>query len=272
MRRALILALAMLPLSVQAADRVASAGLCADQLVVPLVGRDRIVGVSPEAASAAVSPVAEAARGLPVLHASAEALVLAGADIVVLNTYGEGKTRTLLEKLGVRVLRAPYESTLDAVPASLRQLGGALGESERAEAMADDFRHRLDTIAAGRQQALTAAYYRPDGGSAGLGTYVAEAMALAGYDSLASRLGQAGWGRLDLETLALNPPEAVITSFFDGESSSLRRLFGRHPAFRRQLAATPVIVVPGRLWGCGGWPVASATGYMADHHPGRVTP
>ncbi len=272
MRRALILALAALPLSVQAADRVASAGLCADQLVVPLVGRDRIVGVSPEAASVAVSPVAKAARGLPVLHASAEALVLAGADIVVLNTYGEGKTRALLEKLGVRVLRAPYDSSLDEVPASLRHLGAALGESGRAEAMAGDFRRRLDSVATSRSQPLAAAYYRPDGGSAGLGTYVAEAMALAGYDSLAARLGQVGWGRLDLETLALNPPQAVITSFFDGESTSLRRLFGRHPAFRRQLAATPVIAVPGRLWGCGGWPVATATRYMADHHPGRAMP
>lgn len=272
MRRALILALAALPLSVQAADRVASAGLCADQMVVPLVGRDRIVGVSPEAASVAVSPVAEAARGLPVLRASAEALVLAGADMVVLNTYGEGKTRALLEKLGVRVLRAPYDASLDDVPASLRQLGAALGESERAEALVHDFRQRLDAVAASRSQTIAAAYYRPDGGSAGRGTYVAEAMALAGYDSLASRLGQAGWGRLDLEILALNPPEVVITSFFDGESISLRRLFGRHPAFRRQLADTPVIAVPGRLWGCGGWPVATATQYMVDHHPWRATP
>jgi len=272
MRWSLILALMALPLSAQAAGKVASAGICADQVVLALVDRDRIVGVSPEAALPAVSPVAEEARGLPVLHASAEQLVLAGADIVVLDTYGEGKTRALLEKLGVRVLRAPYDATLADVPVSLRRLGADLGESARAEALAQDFRRRLDALAADRPPMLTAAYYRPDGGSAGAGTYVAEAMALAGYYSLAAKLGQVGWGRLDLEVLALNPPEAVVTSFFDGDRTSLRRMFGRHPVFRQQLASTPVVSVPGQLWGCGGWPVAAAARYMADHHPRKAAP
>lgn len=273
MRRALTILLALAPLPAPAADRVASAGLCADQVVVPLVERDRIVGVSPQASDAALSLVADQAQGLPVRPASAEGLILAKADLVVMNTYGDGKTKALLEKLGVRVVRVPYDDSLDSIPRSLRTLGAALDASPRAAALAEDFTRRLEAVKASRRgPPMLAAYYRPDGGSAGKGTYVAEAMAAAGYDSLYGRLGQTGWGRLELEALVLNPPEAVVASFFERDQSSIRRVFGRHPVFRGLLASVPVIAVPGRMWGCGGWPLVVATEHMAALHPKQVTP
>lgn len=270
MRRALILALplvlAFLP-SLQAAG-VASAGLCADQVVLPLVERARIVGLSAQASDPALSLLAEQARELPALPASAEALILAGADIVVMNTYGDGKTKALLEKLGVRVVRVPYDESLAAIPASLRRLGQVLGDSGRGEAMAADFEARLHRLRQGAPVVpLLAAYYRPDGGSAGAGTYVAQAMAVAGYDSLAATLGQSGWGRLDLENLVLSPPRAFVVSFFDRDSQALRRSFGRHPVLAAALARHPVVEVPGRMWGCGGWPVAVAAEHMAEQRP-----
>lgn len=269
--RVLLLAAALtaLPPSGHAAGRVASAGICADQVVVPLVERSRIVGVSPQAADPAVSPVAKPAAGLPVVAPSAEALVMAGADTVVLNTFGDGKTQALLEKLGITVLRAPYDATLADIPASLRGLGTALEAEEAADGLALDVVRRLQAVAAASPEAsVLAAYYRPDGGSAGRGTYVSEAMAAAGYRSLAVELGQDGWGRLDLETLVLHPPQAIVSSFFVPGQGDLRRLFGRHPVFRRLTATVPVVDVPGRLWGCGGWPVVTAAEHLAAQRPG----
>lgn len=256
------------PVSAGAAGRVASAGLCADQVVLPLVGRDRVAGLSFQASDPALSLVAEQARGLPVVAPSAEALILAGADVVVLNTYGDGKTKTLLEKLGVTVLRVPYDARLADIPASLRRLGGDMAAGEQAEALAAEFQARLQRV---RQDAparpVLAAYYRPDGGSAGLETYVAEAMEAAGYRGLAGHLGHRGWRRLELEEVILTPPQAFVTSFFERDARAVRGSFGRHPLLRRLLRQKPVVAVPGRMWGCGGWPVVAAAEHMAERRP-----
>ncbi len=268
MRRALILLALLMAPSAHAASKVASAGLCADQVVLPLVERDRVAGVSFQATDTTVSLVADQAKGLPVVAPSAEALILAGADTVVLNTFGDGKTKALLEKLGVTVLRVPYDARLAGIPQSLRHLGKDMGAAARAEALATNFESRMDRLRAARPgTSVLAAYYRPDGGSAGLETYVAESMQAAGYRSLASHLGIKGWRRLELEDLILNPPDAFVTSFFERDENAVRRSFGRHPVLRRMLATAPVVQVPGRMWGCGGWPVAVAAEHMAERRP-----
>lgn len=268
MRRALT-ALAMLVAAPPAwAGGVASAGICADHVVLALVDRGRVVAVSPQAGDPSQSLVSGEAAGLPAVAPSAEALILAGADTVVLNTYGDGKTKALLERLGVTVLRVPYDERLEGIPASLRRLGRGLGAPDRGDELAAGFERRMEAVRAGAPAVpVVAAYYRPDGGSAGAGTYVAEAMAAAGYDSLSGRLGRRGWGRLDLETLVLNPPQALVVSFFDHRDTALRRSFGRHPVLRAAFAHHPVVEVPGRMWGCGGWPVMVAAEHMAEHRP-----
>lgn len=270
---ALAAGLALLPaLAAAEGPKVASVGLCADQIVLPLVERERIVGVSPSAADPDLSLVAEAARGLPALGPSTEELVLAGADVVVTNGYGDGRTRALLGKLGISVVGVPFDDDLDAIPVSLRAMGRALGAEARAEALAADFERRMARLRAAPPAPVLAAYYSPDGGSAGLGTYMEAAMRAAGYVSLSARLGRRGWGALDMESLVLNPPDAFVLSYFDRQPEMLGRAFGRHPAFRGAVAGRPVIEVPGRLWGCGGWAVAGAAEYLAARHPARGTP
>lgn len=252
--------------------KVASVGLCADQIVLPLVERERIVGVSPSAADPDLSLMAAAARGLPVLRPSTEELVLAGADVVVTNGYGDARTRALLDKLGIAVVGVPFDDSLDAIPASLRGMGRALAAEARAEALATDVEERMARLRATAPPPVVAAYYSPDGGSAGLGTYMEEAMRSSGYVSLAARLGRRGWGALDLESLVLNPPEAFVLSYFDQQPEMLRRAFGRHRAFREAVSGRPVIEVPGRFWGCGSWAVAVASEYLVSHHPLRAAP
>lgn len=252
-------------------DKVVSAGLCADQMVIPLVERSRIVGISPQAVDPLLSPVAEEARDLPVVSPSAEALILTGAKTVVMDSYGDDRTRALLEKLGVQVVRVPYDEKLSDVAQSIRSFGKTLDAEEQAERLAADFTDTMERVR--RDQAATsptlAAYIRFDGGSAGMGTYVDEAMTSAGYENLAARLGWNGWGRLDLETLILHPPDAFVTSFFSSDQTMTRQTFGRHSVFRSLPASRAVIQVPGNLWSCGGWPIAKAAAYMAANQPSQ---
>lgn len=246
-------------------ERVASIGLCADQAVMALVDENRIAALSPQARDPALSVVAERAGRLPAIAPSAEAVLMSGADIVAANYHGEIKTIAMLERLGVEVVRVPSAETFDEVTAALTSVGTRLGAEKRAQALVEDIAKRRQTLRAARPETpAVAAYYRPDGGSAGAGTFVSGAMAAAGLDSLATRLGQKGWGRLDLETLVMNRPRAFVVSFFASDAFSARQAFGRHPLMHRLMAEIPVIKVPGRLWSCGGWPLIEAAELMSQ--------
>ena len=264
MRRLMLALLAAAAHPAAAAERVASIGLCADQAVVALVDPGRIAGLSPQGRDAGLSAVADQARHLPVVAPSAEAVLMSGADLVAANEFGETKTVDMLRRLGVEVIRIPSADSFEAVTAALLNAGTKLGAQARARALADDIAARLRRLRHSRpERTAVAAYYRPDGGSAGTGTFVAAAMAAAGLDSLASRLGRHGWSRLDLETLALNEPDVFVTSFFATGAYSARQSFGRHPLARRIMARHPAIEVPARLWSCGGWPLVEAAEFLA---------
>lgn len=246
------------------AGRVASIGLCADQAVVALLDDSRIAALSPQARDPQMSVVADRAAHLPTIAPSAEAVLMTGADIVAANYYGEIKTITMLERLGVRVIRVPSAETFDEVASALTDVGEQLEASDRARALADDIVARQQALKASwPAEPILAAYYRPDGGSAGAGTFVSGAMAAAGWLSLATHLGHRGWDRLDLETLVMNRPKAFVASFFANGAFSARRAFGRHPIMHRLMTEIPVIDVPGRLWSCGGWPLIEAAEFMS---------
>lgn len=267
--RRLILTLGVLAVAAPAvaAPRVASIGLCGDQIAGVLLDDDRIAGLSHQADDPALSMVAARAATLPRVPPSAEAVLMAGADMVVANRFGDTKTANLLQKLGVPVLRVDSAESLDQARDILRQAGERLEAAVPARELAA----RMETRREGLRQAIPttpmlAAYYRPDGGSAGSGTSVDAAMQEAGMESLATRLGMKGWGRLDLETLVMNPPQVFAVSFFDTEPYSARRSFARHPVARRMMAALPVVEVPARLWSCGGWPLVEAAEFLSRHH------
>ncbi len=244
---------------------VASMGLCADQAVAALLDDRRIAGLSNQAADPAVSVIAARAHHLPTVSPSAEAVIFSRADMVAANEWGDGKTIAMLERLGVPVVRVPSADDLDQAQTILQRLGHQLGAADAAARLTAHMSARRAQLRASRPTApLLAAYYRPDGGSAGAGTSVNAAMAEAGITSLATRLGQSGWNRLDLETLVMAPPQAFVLSFFTpGDAFSARRAFGRHPLLRRMMADRPVITVPGRLWSCGGWPLVDAAALLA---------
>lgn len=266
MHRLILAALLVLTAAAPAAasSRVASIGLCADQALVALLDEDRIAALSPQARDPSLSVVAEQAAYLPVIAPSAEAVLMTGADVVAANYYGEIKTVAMLERLGIRVIRVPSAETFEDVSETIIALGNELGTPARARTLADDIAARRQALRqAWPQFPVLAVYYRPDGGSAGAGTFVSDAMAAAGLESLATRLDHRGWGRLDLETLVMNTPRAFVTSFFGSDTYSARQSFGRHPRLRRMMADIPVIEVPGRLWSCGGWPLIEAAELMS---------
>lgn len=244
--------------------RIASTGLCSDQLVAILVPPGRIAGLSSQARDPRLSAVAEQARGLPEIFPSAEAYLWSGAEIIIGNEHGDPTTLGMMRRLGVTVLRLPSRDSFQANQDQLRRTAAALGVAETGEAwseMIDERWRRVEN--APTLDPPTMVYYRPDGGSAGSGTFMDEALTVAGYRNLAAATGRQGWGRMDLETLVMNTPQTVAIGFFDSPGWTVRRVFSRHPVFGRILADRPVISLPGSEIACSGWPLVLAAERLA---------
>ncbi|MTJ82036.1 MAG: ABC transporter substrate-binding protein [Telmatospirillum sp.] len=245
-------------------ERIASIDLCADQAVVALIDRDRIAGLSRWASDPRLSVMTEEAGTVPTLAMSAESVLMSGAGTVVADSYGDIKTIGLLQRLGVTVYRMPAADTFPDVLRSLTTIGDELHEADRASGLVSSLRSRLDRLAASPPaHRPLAAYYRPDGGTAGSGTAVDAAFHAAGYRNLAAELGTRGWGKFDLETLVLHPPEVIVASFFEGNPGTLSDRFSAHPVFRKAFRDIPIVKVPARFWSCGGWPLISAAETLA---------
>lgn len=243
---------------------IASIDLCADQAVVALADPGSIAGLSRWARDVNLSPVAPVAGNLPSLAESAESVLMSGASTVVADTYGDAKTFALLDRIGVTIFRMPAADSFAEVFVALRLIARDLHEEAKERILEADLSTRLDRLQASLPpQRPRAAYVRADGGTAGDGTAVDAALAAAGYRNLATDLGIHGWGRLDLETLVMSPPDVFVTSSFSSRRWSLHDAFGRHPVFRDMEARVPTVVVPARLWSCGGWPLVQAAETLA---------
>ncbi len=254
------LGVAIIPAGARA--QVVSTELCADQMVVAVVGAGRLTALSPQARDPRLSVVAaQDEGGAAVLPPAAEAFVLANAKVVVGMAWDKTRALALMERLGARIIRLDVPDDFAAIAALLRSFAVALGVPERGESLAADLERRVAALAARQPaQPVRAIYLRPDGGSAGWGTFVDAVLTAAGFENA---ITAPGWIRLDLETLVMNPPKVIIAAFFDSPGWS--RLFSRHPVFRTLWHEVPVIEVPGALMACGAWPLIIAAERLAHH-------
>ncbi len=265
--RAAALAFCLLGAGAAAADalsRAASTSTCGDQFLLALADREQIVSVSMEA-DGPLSRLADRAKGLPKNRKSAEELLGAGADVVLMDAYGEPKLMEMLARVGVRVVTMPLSDSFADIEATALAVAAAIGQPARGERMVADMRRRIAALAASRPAGPRPrfAYYRPDGGSAGAGTFVNTAMNAAGFDNLQASRGQHGWGSLPVEVLVQDPPDGLIVSFIDTSQASIKGTFITQPYLKRLMAEKPVIGVPGKLWPCAGPMVVDAAELLA---------
>ncbi|KAA5604460.1 ABC transporter substrate-binding protein [Roseospira marina] len=243
--------------------RVASATVCGDQYVLALADPAQIAALSSQATDPRLSLLAEDAAAYPRRPNAAEAYLDAGVDVLITNAWTDHTTARLLERFGVRVVRIPTLNDMDAIAAMTRDIGHALGQPERGDALAARFVARVDALrqaAPGRDR--LALYLRPGGGTAADGAYVATLMEAAGLRNQATEAGLTGWTSWNLERFIAAPPEVIITSFFNSPGAARARVFSNHPAFVRRAARIDRIDVPGRNWVCGGWVLAEAAAVL----------
>ena len=251
----------------RAADRIVSLDYCADQFVLGLAGRGRILAVSPDA-EAEFSYLRRRAAGLPAVRPRAEEVLLLKPDLVV-RTYGGGpNARAFFERAGIPVLQIGYAEDLDRVRAVIREAAVGLGVPERGEALIAGMDARLAGVRA-HAAGTTALYLTSSGVTGGPGTLIHRLLAAAGLDNFQSR---PGWRPLPLERLAYETPDLMAVAWFGARADHEDAWTPfRHPVARRRLREAPMAAaLDGAATSCAGWFLAEAVEALAAAGPRDV--
>jgi iron complex transport system substrate-binding protein len=253
-----LMAVALSPGAAAAPQRIVSLNLCIDPIVLDLVPRDRIQALSWVSGDPNVSPILDRLAGIRLVRGAAEEVLALDPDLILAGEHTTPATVDLLRRLGRRVEVVPMARDLDGVRLAIRRVAAAVGEPERGEQMVADFDRRLVTSRNDGPTRPSAIIYQVNSIVSGAGTLAGAALEAAGLTNAGERMGAARSGRVDLETLVVNPPDILALG---QRSAAYRTPMAdnlRHPALASVLARRTHVDLPMPLWLCGTPHVAEA--------------
>lgn len=233
-------------------QRIVSLNLCADQLLLQMVGRERIRAVTYLARDPRSSGMAAAAMRVPVTRGTAEEVIAMKPDLVLAGAFSTRGTVAILRRLGYRVVEFEPETDFTMIAANIRKLAAAVGEPARGQAMIGIIERRLAEVArtSGTRPRPLYADYNANGYTSGDGMLISEVANRAGFDTLGQRLGFAGPRQVSLEQMLVLRPE-IIDPGDEYAAPALATQMFRHPALKHLMRKRQVVAIPSKYTVCG---------------------
>jgi len=231
---------------------VASINLCADQHVLALADPEQILTVSWLAADPEESMLASEARLHTLNYGTAEELLNFAPDVVLAGTYTSPFTRTMLRRLGYRVVELEPEASIADIERNVRLVAEIVGQVARGEQLVATLRENVRAIEANRPELhLAAVIVRPGGFTVGADSLANELLTLAGFRNVAAEQGLDRWGSLSMEALLRSAPDVIVLTGYRSTQPSLANAVLQHPALAELGATRRTITVHTALWACG---------------------
>ncbi len=244
------------PRSAQALPRIMSMNPCIDAILVRVADPAQIVSISHYSHDAAASSIPIAtARRFPANRDTAEEVVMARPDVVLLGPHVAPATQAAIRSVGVRIESVGVPATIAESLAQIRQVARAAGHAERGEALVRTVEDALAAAAPpSGTRPVSALVWQGGGLVPGAGTLMDELMTRAGLRNVAAEQGLAMWDVLPVERLAAHPPRLVLSDLAarGGAAGRLARLPG--PRW---------IAFPDRLLQCAGPNMIEAANVLA---------
>jgi iron complex transport system substrate-binding protein len=245
-----LLVASLLAQPARTADRVVSLNLCTDQLLV-LLAPEKIAALSPLARDPALSFVAAQAERLPIVRASAEAVLRLHPDLILAASYGAQGTVALLQQEGVPVLRIDLPQDFAGIRRQTRALAMILGVPQRADALLAAMDATLANLPRPSHPVRTLVW-QPRGLTAGPGSLMDAVVRSVGL------LNMSDGRHVGLENLLREPPDLLVVPETPEFPSLATALLG-HPA----LAGLHRRAIPPALTICAGPFTAQAAALLA---------
>jgi iron complex transport system substrate-binding protein len=231
-------------------QRIVSTNLCIDQLLLQLVEPERIVSLSylsfETGAGAAVGGDMRPNRG------GAEEIVALKPDLVFAGSFSTLTTTPLLKRVGIDVVLIEAETSFDDMRASLRRLGAAVGETDRAEAVIAKFDADLAALQARIPAGEMPIYAQVSTNNwiAGDDTLDATISNAGGFRTLGQALGYSGFRSIPLEALIQTKPDVLSTATPYSNPPAMATQALTHPLLRRMARTIPRLDIPSRYTEC----------------------
>jgi iron complex transport system substrate-binding protein len=216
-------------------QRIASVTLASDEILLDLVGPERLLGVTFFAADPAISNIADRLDGIARtdLVGNPELLISLEADLVVLSTYSNPAALDQLLSAGVPLVVLGSFGTLDDIRSNIAFLGEVTGEEARADAMIAQMEAALAAVrdAVAGQEPVRVLYYELGGITYGAGSTVDEIIRLAGGVNVAADAELGTYPLINPEfILATDPDVILLGGWFSGDATP-RDWFSADPVF-----------------------------------------
>ncbi len=228
-------------------QRILALSLGHDEMLLALVGPERLAGVGPFAADPTYSNVADRVAGLATLSSSDPEGVLAmRPDVVVVSRYTKADLVELIREVGVPVVRTVLENSAAGNIPNILLLGYLIGAEERALKLTGEIERRIGVVAErvpppGDPSALAVlaiSRYADTIYVAGAGSTEGGIIETAGGVNVAARAGIGGHQTVSIESLAALAPEVIlITQPAESGGTALRDELLAAPA----LTAVPAV-------------------------------
>jgi iron complex transport system substrate-binding protein len=191
-------------------QRIMSLNLCTDLLLLQIAPRARIASVTFLAPDGARALFPGLAAGVPVNQGSAEDVINFKPDLILDSGLGAPLTRTMAKRVGARVVEVKDANSFADIRDVVRQVGDAVGEPARAEALIRRMDATLAELAA-HPPRRTLRVVAWSGGSAvpGKGSLTDAIITAAGAVNIAAQPGRAE-SSFGVEELLAARPDALL--------------------------------------------------------------
>jgi iron complex transport system substrate-binding protein len=190
------------------------------------------------------------AQDLPINRGGADEVLALKPDLVLAGAFGARPTLALLRRLGVPVHEVAIANDLAGICTEINRLALRLGVATRGAELVAELQRRIATPA--RASGRSAAFYYPNGLSAGANTLPDSLLRMAGLRNAAAEGGLSGYGTLGLENvLTLDPDYLLVVGSEDGAPSRAAALLS-HPAIAASFAPSRRVNVAHHYLECGG--------------------
>jgi iron complex transport system substrate-binding protein len=254
--------------------RVASLNLTSDEVLVEILPKDRLVGVTRWADDPETSNVA--GRVPPEIYrfpkADMERLVALRPDLAVVSEYHDADFLRLFEKSGLRYHRMSGLDSLSGIRAALVALGKAVGADEavaRLVARFDETLRDVERRLAGASRPRVLYWANPH--TAGRGTAYGSLVECAGAVNVGTELGLSGIVPLSAERAFQADPDYYLVGRWERSREALEA----HPLLQQARAVREkrVVEMPTPLLVTLSHHAADSCRWLAGAlHPDRVPP
>ncbi len=231
--------------------RIVSINLCTDQLLLQLVGPERVAAVTKFSADPEVSPIAFQVKGVKKIQGGIEDVQACGPDLLVGGKFSHKETLRFFNRSGIPVLTFGIPKNFEDIYADIRKLAEAVGAQGRGDQLIQSMQSDLAALKPGPGSKKKAFFFQSGSLVPGSGTFENSIMEAAGLENLAATIGIQNYGSLSLEKLIEMKPDVLIFSSDQKQKPTIRGEVLDHPAIRKALPHVKTVTLPSAILNCG---------------------